>query len=187
MQRFHSGPNRSYKQAPRKFDFEWSPGEIKWKGDRGEGHSYSVHDALTSGAPDFTQCLPADVEIRMNLWNLLGTSKPSGLEDHHIVEVVIDDFKFNPSKVKGLNNGDVCTKGCQCKSQNCVGNRCRRTRSLQQASTAAHVSNSTNTVPSQFSSLQRTSVVRVISVCSWLLGLFTILLLLDKPKIKRLS
>lgn len=126
MARFYSGGGTSYKQGSRTLAFDWRPAEIEWFGDRGESHVYSSRTALAAGAPDHTQCLPADMEIRMNLWHLFGTSTPSGMEDGHVVEVVIDDFTFTPSGLTEVEEGGVCTKDCQCgRSSSCTGNVCR--------------------------------------------------------------
>lgn len=53
------------------------------------------------------------------------------MADHHIAEVVIDDFKFTPSGKKGLKEGATCSKSCQCKSLSCVENQCRKSRNLE--------------------------------------------------------
>lgn len=124
--RFFSGPGNTYQQAPRTFDFDWRPAEIEWHGDRGEHHLYSAKNAIDAGAKDFTQCLPADVEVRMNLWNLFGTGRPTEMEDHHMVEVVIDGFSFRPNGLTEVEDGGACTKDCQCgASATCVSNRCQ--------------------------------------------------------------
>ena len=126
MARFFSGGGTSYKQGGRTFEFDWRPAEIEWFGDRGESHVYSARSALAAGAPDHTQCLPADMEVRMNLWHLFGSSRPTGMEDHHIVEVVIDNFAFVPSGLTAVPERGVCTKDCQCgSSSSCTGNVCQ--------------------------------------------------------------
>jgi len=77
--------------------------------------------------------MPANVEVRMNLWNMFGTGQPSGMEDHHIVEVVIDDFRFESSGVTGLSDGEICTKDCQCgPSSLCMSNACQSSRYLEE-------------------------------------------------------
>ncbi len=37
-----------------------------------------TEDALFAGLKDYVQCLPADVEIRMHLWNMFGNARPVG-------------------------------------------------------------------------------------------------------------
>ena len=128
MARFYSGGGTSYKQGRRSFSFDWRPAEIEWFGDRGESHLYSASTALAAGVADHTQCLPADMAVRMNLWHLYGSSKPAGMANNHVVEVVIDNFAFAPNGLTVVPEGGVCTKDCQCgSSSRCASNMCRGT------------------------------------------------------------
>jgi hypothetical protein len=95
------------------YSFDWAPNRVDWHTTAGAGgysHSYSTADAHYYGTPDFVQCLPANVEIRINLWNVLGTLTPTGMADDDVVEVVIDDFTYTPSKQDGLAEGEACSK-----------------------------------------------------------------------------
>lgn len=131
--RFYSGGGTNYQQAPRKFSFDWRPTEVEWHGDQGESHVYSTQMAVNAGLEDYVQCMPADVEVRMNLWNMFGTGQPTGMADHHIVEVVIDDFRFDSSGITGLSDGEICTKNCQCgPSSLCISNACKSSRNLEE-------------------------------------------------------
>jgi hypothetical protein len=81
--------------------------------------------ALAANLVDNIQCLPADVEVRINLWNMNGAVAPSGMADNHIVEVVIDGFSYTPSNVQGVANGQACSKHCQCLgTSRCVNGIC---------------------------------------------------------------
>jgi hypothetical protein len=117
--RFYSGhdPNvPAFNQAPNIYEFDWKPAEISWKSTAGGGRSftYGAQAAGDANMPDYTQCMPANVEVRINLWHLFGPSPPDGVEDTHQVEVVIDDFTYAPSGLRGVSVGGVCSKDCQC-------------------------------------------------------------------------
>ncbi|CAB9497080.1 expressed unknown protein [Seminavis robusta] len=129
--RFYSGSSPTvpaYKQAPNTYEFDWNPAEITWSSSAGGGQTftYSTQDALDSGQPDYTQCMPANVEVRINLWHLFGSSPPAGLEDTHEVRVVIDDFYYEPSGIQAVPDGGVCSKDCHCGGPPfvCINNRC---------------------------------------------------------------
>jgi hypothetical protein len=177
--RFFSGSNRSYLQAPRKFNFLWSPGEVEWQGDRGESHSYSVQKALENGSPDYTQCLPADMEIRMNLWNMFGTSRPPGVADHHVVEVVIDDFQYTPFGVDGLPEGAICSKPCQCESSSCIDNLCRRNRNLLPVMEDNRQGFGPIGSIRSFRTKEKVKAGKTIFVCVWLAAIAAVVLLLE--------
>ena len=139
MARFFSGGDATYQQAPRKYSFDWRPAEIEWFGDRGENFVYNVQDALNFGAPDFTQCLPADLELRLNLWNLYGTGHPTDMADNHMVEVVIDGFDFEPNGLTEVPIGGTCSKHCQCgETARCRGNVCTSVRKLEEDVASEH-------------------------------------------------
>lgn len=130
--RFFSGNQGGFRQAPHVYGFEWKPAEIQWFSSAGGGQSfiYNSQAALAANQPDYTQCMPAQVEVRINLWDQFGSySPPNGLQDYHSVEVVIDSFQFIPSGLKAVPNGGVCTKDCQCgDSGRCLRNSCAATR-----------------------------------------------------------
>lgn len=126
--RFFSGEGETYKQAPNTYKFDWRPAEIEWNSTAGGGahqFTYATQDAIDANAPDYLQCLPADVEVRINLWNLFGNSPPPGLEDTHHVNVVIDSFQFTPSGLTGLPEGGTCSRDCHCDGDSaCLSNVC---------------------------------------------------------------
>lgn len=129
---FFTGESRSYNQAPRLHKFDWRPNKIEFyssSGEFGETFTYSTQEALDAGEPDFNQCLPADIEIRLSLWNLYGTQKPTEIEsDDTVVEVVIDDFEYTPRRgLEHVPNGGACSKDCQCSpSSRCYDNTCSK-------------------------------------------------------------
>ena len=128
MYRFYSGSNSSYKQSNQWHSFKWLPNKIHWLSTAGGGHShtYSTEQALLYGLKDYVQCLPADVEIRMNLWSIDGkTNPPDGVNDNQYVEVVIDNFHYQEDGISFADPGDFCTKHCQCSGVGgCVNGRC---------------------------------------------------------------
>jgi hypothetical protein len=132
MHRFYSGStSSSYQQSNQWYSFRWLPNALSWfstaGGVNGQSHSYSTEYAITQGCADYVQCLPADVEIRINLWNMSGMSvAPTGLNDDEYVEVIIDNFIYEEAVgVKFVEPGDYCSKHCQCEaSQGCVNGRC---------------------------------------------------------------
>jgi hypothetical protein len=125
--RFYSGSGSTYDQGGHVYDFTWNPGKVTWYTDAagGKNHSYATEDAIFAGLNDYVQCLPADVEIRMNLWNMFGSVMPVGMSANQVVEVVIDDFSFTPSNLEYVMDGGYCTKPCQCDaSSTCVSSIC---------------------------------------------------------------
>ena len=111
--------------APHRYRFTWNPGQIDWSTDAGGGHthSYTTQDAVQAGQSDYVQCLPAQVEVRLNLWNMHGINTPTGMTTNQVVEVVLDDFVYTPSGSTVIASGGYCSKNCQC-STSCVANRC---------------------------------------------------------------
>jgi hypothetical protein len=171
--RFFSGAEGSagvpaYNQAPNTYDFDWKPAEIAWHSTAGGGHSftYSTQTALNANQPDYTQCLPANVEVRINLWHLFGSSAPFGMQDNHRVEVVIDNFTFEPSGVTGVPVGGICSKDCHCGGTpfQCIGNRCTRVgggtrRRLEHVSNEDSANGWKNSLPVDILSLAALAVV----------------------------
>jgi hypothetical protein len=116
------------------YSFDWAPNRVDWHTTAAGGynHSYSTADAHYYGTPDYVQCLPADLEIRMNLWNMLGTSTPTGMADDDVAEVVIDNFTYLPSKQERLREGEACSKSCQCGNGNaCIYGFCYPPQQVQ--------------------------------------------------------
>jgi beta-glucanase (GH16 family) len=98
------------------YGFTWEPGVLSWSTTAGGGQSYTytTAQALATGTQDLVQCMPADVEVRINLWNMNGMAAPTGLSSTDRVEVVIDDFSFTKSNLFEVANGEPCSKHCQC-------------------------------------------------------------------------
>jgi hypothetical protein len=128
LYRFHSGTNQDFSQSNQWYSFEWLPGQISWQSSAGGGqsHTYTTEAAVLSGRRDYIQCLPAEVEIRMNLWNFLGANVPDGMSDGQRIEVVIDDFTYEPASVSFIEEGEYCSKHCQCQGS-CINSKCSST------------------------------------------------------------
>ncbi len=130
MYRFYSGPEAAYNtydQSNHWHSFRWLPNQISWLSTAGGGqsHLYKTKNAVLSDCKeDLVQCLPADVEIRINLWNMNGQNvAPKGLNDDDYVEVVIGDFSYEEAGIDYAEPGDFCSKHCQCEGF-CVNGRC---------------------------------------------------------------
>jgi len=129
MYRFYSGlSSGSYEQSNHWHSFRWLPNEISWLSTAGGGqsHIYTTESAILGGGTDYVQCLPADVEIRLNLWSINGMDPgPSDLNDDHYVEVVIDNFKYEEDEIEFAAPGDYCSKHCQCEAPlGCSNGQC---------------------------------------------------------------
>jgi hypothetical protein len=127
--RFFSGPqNGTYSPGGQVYSFEWNPTTIRWSASgSGETYEYTTQMALEQDLPDRIQCLPANVEIRMNVWNIKGADvAPAGMADADVAQVVIDGFSYTPSGAAGAGDGELCSKHCQCSgaSSLCVESRC---------------------------------------------------------------
>jgi hypothetical protein len=126
--RFWSGSSSggSVDQGGHSYEFTWLPTSISWYTTAGGGvsYEYTTKQARSMGLEDRIQCLPANVEIRINLWNMNGAVAPSSLSSTDYVEVVIDDFEFVPSDLQGAAGGSICSKSCQCVSGACSGGYC---------------------------------------------------------------
>lgn len=126
--RFWTGPNETMDQGGHVYQFTWNPTQVLWYTDANGGQEleYTTEQAIKEGLTDRIQCLPADVEVRINLWNVLGTNAPMDMEDGHVAEVVIDGFTFTPSGVAGVADGEYCSKHCQCSGDGslCVNGIC---------------------------------------------------------------
>ena len=130
MQLDHSSPNW--------YNFTWLPGRIDWSSTAGSAsvdgglHDYTLttEEALYKGVPDYVQCMPGsqNVEVRINLWNMLGAVHPAGLATTDVVEVVFDQIAFEPASSEAqlyLADGEFCSKTCQCSaSSRCFNARC---------------------------------------------------------------
>lgn len=127
--KFFTGDDQTYAQAPRTYNFDWRPAKIEFDSDAGKKFTYSTNRALKNNQPDYTQCLPADVEVRIGLWNLYGNLPPTDMAGtpDHVVEVIIDDFTYTPSGLEFVKDGGVCSKDCHCSpSSQCLGNVCTK-------------------------------------------------------------
>jgi hypothetical protein len=126
--RFFSGAtNATLDQGGHNYSFNWLPGRIEWGTSAGGGETFalSTEELLYKRQPDLIQCMPdQDVEVRINLWNMLGAKQPEGLSDTDYVEVRIGRFSYEPSSELGLGAGEICSKDCQCSSYSCVDHRC---------------------------------------------------------------
>jgi len=127
-QRFWTGPSESMDQGGHIYEFFWNPTNVTWVSDANGGQrlEYTTEQAITEGLTDRIQCLPtADIEVRMNLWSIDGTSQPMDMEDNQVVEVVIDSFLFEPNYIEGVEDGEFCSKHCQCLGDSvCVNGIC---------------------------------------------------------------
>jgi len=124
--RFFSGSdNNGYDQSNHVHSFTWLPGAISWLSTAGGGqtHEYTTENAMSRSCTDYVQCLPAHMEVRINLWNKYGNKRPGGLLDTQVVKVVIKEFKYIESNESHIQNGGSCSKHCQCEV-GCVNNYC---------------------------------------------------------------
>lgn len=115
--KFYSGGSAgSYDQSGYQWRFDWNPNNITWYSDAANGlhHTYSSDDILYYSSPAYVQCLPADVEIRMNLWNVQGVATPIDMTDDMSIKVVIDNFYYHESGETHVPSGGSCSKHCQC-------------------------------------------------------------------------
>jgi len=129
--------NGDFQQAPQEYSFTWNPAEIAWEttaGVEGADHSYTTEQAITLGLDDFVQCPSTNLEIRINLWNLKGTLiAPMEMNDDEMVEVIIDNFTYTPTNRTGVEDGDFCSRNCQCmEGSECslANNRCTPTAAV---------------------------------------------------------
>ena len=125
--RFYTGDGGSFHPGGHSYQFTWNPTSVMWEttANGGQGFKYTTAEAIADDRKDHVQCLPADVEVRMNLWNIHGTDAPAGMSDNHVARVVIDNFSFTPSNVEGDDDGSVCTKHCQClPDSRCINGTC---------------------------------------------------------------
>jgi len=129
MYRFFSGtsPN-TYDQSNHWHSFRWLPNRISWLSTSGGGqsHLYTTEDAILNNREDYVQCLPADVELRINLWIMEGVNAPpQGLQNEDFVEVVLGKLIYEEAGIDYVVPGDYCSKHCQCAApQGCVNGRC---------------------------------------------------------------
>ena len=71
---FSGGSPQTFDQGGHFYKITWNPGEISWSTDAGGTHTYSYTSDLAHEkcVEDFIQCLPNNVEVRLNLWNMGG-------------------------------------------------------------------------------------------------------------------
>jgi hypothetical protein len=126
--RFFSGLDSTVDPGGQTYQFTWYPTNITWHASKtGESYAYTTRMALEQNLPDRIQCLPANVEVRMNVWNVRGADvAPTGMADTDVAQVVIDKFSFVPSNVVGVDDGQLCSKHCQCSGTTsmCVSSMC---------------------------------------------------------------
>ena len=126
--KFYSGGSiGSYDQSGHKWRFDWNPNNVTWYSDAATGlnHQYSSDDILYYSSPAYVQCLPADVEIRMNLWNVQGVDAPINMTDDMRIEVIVDNFSYQKSGEAHVPFGGSCTKHCQCSADSfCDAGKC---------------------------------------------------------------
>jgi hypothetical protein len=128
--RFSTGPKKGTMDpgSGNWYNVTWRPTSLLWRTSAGGGikHSYTTAQALRLKKEDYIQCLPATVEIRMNLWHSKGAVRPPTMADTHVAQVVIDQFVYTPNYILGVANGETCSKTCQClPTSRCVNNKCR--------------------------------------------------------------
>jgi hypothetical protein len=71
--------------------------------------------ALILQQPDHIRCPPTqNLEVRLSMWNILGSQQPADFRFDDVVEVVFDDFRFEPASVLWLEDGAACSRDCQC-------------------------------------------------------------------------
>lgn len=105
------------------YEFTWNPNEIVWSA-HDRSYTYSTDIALASCSEDYIQCLPNNVEVRINLWNMLDKI-PDNLDDTQRVVVVFDNFSFTSSGETHVADGGSCSKHCQCSaSSSCASGIC---------------------------------------------------------------
>jgi hypothetical protein len=114
-------------QGGHSYEFTWSPNSMEWYTDTNGGvsHTYTTKQANEANLPDYIQCLPADVEVRINLWNNMGTVAPQEMDDDHVAEVIISEFTYTPGAVQAVPIDGDCSKTCQCEeSLTCIESKC---------------------------------------------------------------
>jgi hypothetical protein len=130
--RFYTGLTAgTYNQnAPQVYAFDWEPAHITWTTATDQRFEISserslFYEALGYTLPDYIQCLPANVEVRINLWNTEGMTMEN-FPTNRVVRVVIDKFQFTPSSQTHVASGGYCTKHCHCNIANsqCVDGIC---------------------------------------------------------------
>jgi hypothetical protein len=125
--RFSTASNGVISEAPQMYQFTWLPTSVAWYSTANGGQNllYTTQQALSAGQTDLIQCIPSTIEARISLWSIGGsTIAPVGMNSNQYVQVVIDNFTFNPANVTGVASGQVCSKNCQCLSGSCQNAVC---------------------------------------------------------------
>ena len=171
--RFYSGATGStYDQSDQWHSFRWLPNTISWLSTAGGGQSYvyTTEQAVTGGGTDYIQCLPADIEIRINLWSLNGPNiAPTGVSDNEYVEVVIRKFGYEEAGVQHVETNGYCSKHCQCAGvQGCVNGRCMTSSQTDSPTISPTKSTSTcNDSPFKFRTTHPRTGRRFWKNCAW--------------------
>ena len=119
---FSGGKHQTFEQGGHFYNFTWSPTSVAWSSDAGGGqlYTYSTQLARLACTEDFVQCLPHNVDIRLNLWGLGGTTRAPMFgnvvtdENNARVRVVVDYVGHVPSGITHMEDGQECSKDCQC-------------------------------------------------------------------------
>lgn len=118
--RFFTGRqnDNTTQQGGQAYEVTWSPGSITWSTTAGGGqsHEYSAELALSEGREDLVQCLPANLDVRINIWNMLSVGDPPGLAIDEEVVVVLGEFSYSEMTERFRGVGRRCSKDCQCES-----------------------------------------------------------------------
>lgn len=130
---FSGGSPLTYNQGGHTYSITWNPGSIFWSTTAAGGRTQEYTSAFVYSkcTNDFVQCLPNNLEVRLNLWHLGGRDATPTFEQtssdysSYRVVAVIDDFSFTPSGQTHLANGEICSKDCQCApSAACIDAMC---------------------------------------------------------------
>lgn len=183
--RFYSGSSSSssFQQSDQWYSFQWLPNQISWLSTAGGGqtHLYTTEHAVTNGCEDYVQCLPANVEIRLNLWSKDGlNSPPTGLNDDDYVQVVIGSFAYQEAVgVEFVEPGGYCSKHCQCEADlGCVNGKCVAPPTTEPPTTTPSSSPTTtpttintsitcNDSPFPFRTINPTTSRNIWKTCAW--------------------
>jgi hypothetical protein len=130
---FSGGSTDTFEQAGHFYNFTWNPTSIHWSTTSGGGqeYTYTTEVARLACTQDYIQCLPNNVDIRLNLWEISGgvARTPAFVnvtnETNTRVAVVIDYVGYVPSGISHATDEAKCSKHCQCSSLSlCLNGTC---------------------------------------------------------------